>query len=159
MSTTEAQVIARALRDSLVEGTLKALRAAEAKADGGAASEERLVEALPSGTAPEVKNLVLLLAREGKLAQLPEVIGAFERYARGDQPKTPGAVVSAVELDAAQQQRIISELQKTYGDDLDVRFEVDPSLIGGLIIRVGDQVLDNSLRTRLSVVQRNMLAS
>jgi F-type H+-transporting ATPase subunit delta len=39
-----------------------------------------------------------------------------------------------------------------------VRFRVDPSLIGGLIIRIGDQVLDNSLRTRLSAIQRNMLA-
>jgi F-type H+-transporting ATPase subunit delta len=40
-----------------------------------------------------------------------------------------------------------------------VRFHVDESLLGGLVIRVGDQVLDNSLRTRLSAIQRNMLNS
>ena len=62
-------------------------------------------------------------------------------------------------LTEAQQATITGDLRSRYGADLKVSFGVDQSLIGGLIIRVGDQVLDNSLRTRLSAVQRNMLAS
>ena len=68
-------------------------------------------------------------------------------------------VTSAVELDAAQREKIAAELRATYGERLDLSYTVDPSIIGGLIIRVGDRVLDNSLRTRLSAVQRSMLSS
>jgi F-type H+-transporting ATPase subunit delta len=51
-------------------------------------------------------------------------------------------------------------LQQRYPQaELDVKFSVDESLIGGLVIRVGDQVLDNSLRSRLGAIQRNMLVS
>jgi F-type H+-transporting ATPase subunit delta len=64
-----------------------------------------------------------------------------------------------VPLDDGQRAKIASELRERYGDGLELRFSVDPSLIGGLIIRIGDQVLDNSLRARLSAIQRNMLAS
>ena len=66
-----------------------------------------------------------------------------------------------VPIDAtpAERDQIVSDLRGRYGERLDLRFGVDASLIGGLIIRVGDQVLDNSLRARLSAIQRNMLAS
>jgi len=50
-------------------------------------------------------------------------------------------------------------LRGKYGEGLTVHFDVDASLIGGLIVRVGDQVLDNSLRTRLSAVKNSMLTS
>ena len=69
-----------------------------------------------------------------------------------------GEVISAIELSESQQAKIVGELRGRYGERLELRFATDPSLIGGLIIRVGDQVLDNSLRTRLSAIQRNMLA-
>ena len=64
-----------------------------------------------------------------------------------------------MELNEAQRQRITDDLNKRYGQSIKLDFTVDSSLIGGLIIRVGDQVLDNSLRTRLSLVQRNMMAN
>jgi F-type H+-transporting ATPase subunit delta len=58
-----------------------------------------------------------------------------------------------------EQATTIADLRGEYGQGLVVHFTVDESLIGGLIVRVGDQVLDNSLRTRLSAVQRSMLTS
>ena len=68
-----------------------------------------------------------------------------------------GEVTSAVALDGAQQARILADLTQRYGDRIVVRFSVDESLIGGLIVRMGDRVLDNSLRTRLAALQRNMI--
>jgi F-type H+-transporting ATPase subunit delta len=68
-------------------------------------------------------------------------------------------VTSAVELADAEQAAIAADLRGKYGDSLVVHFDVDETLIGGLIVRVGDQVLDNSLRARLSAVQRSMLTS
>ena len=163
MSTSEAQVFARALYDSLVGGTLQALRAAAAKLEGangtGPELEGRIAAALPPEAPREARNFLLTLAREDALDRLPAIVQAFERYSQGETRVLNSEVISAVALDEAQQARITSELRERYGDRLEVRFTVDPSLIGGLIIRVGDQVLDNSLRTRLSAVQRNMLAS
>ncbi len=163
MSTSEAKIYARALYDSLVGGTLQALHAAAAKLEGASGNgpdlEGRIAEVLPRDAPREARNFLLTLAREGALDRLPEIIQAFEGYSQGETRVLNSEVTSAVPLSEQQQAHIISELRERYGDRLEVRFGVDPSLIGGLIIRVGDQVLDNSLRARISAVQRNMLAS
>lgn len=163
MSTSEAEVFARALHDSLIGGTLKALRTAatalQSAGDAGPELEARITAALPPDASREVRNFILALAREGALDRLPAIVHAFEGYSQGDGRVLSSEVTSAVELSAAQQARIIEDLRARYGERVEVRFLTDPSLIGGLIIRVGDQVLDNSLRARLSALQRNMLAS
>jgi F-type H+-transporting ATPase subunit delta len=143
----------------LVNGSLQALRNADATLASidGEQRGERLLAALPADTPREVRNLLASMAHEGSLDQLPGVVKAFERYLGGEAPRElAGEIISAVELDAAQQERINADLRARYGEELTLSFGVDPSLIGGLIIRIGDQVLDNSLRTRLSAVQRNM---
>jgi len=163
VSTSEAQAAARALYDSLIGGALQALRTAAAKLEGasgdGSNIEARINAALPTDAPREVRNFLLALAGESALDQLPAIVKAFERYSQGEARRLEGEVISAVQLDDDQRAKIASELRERYGDGLDLRFSVDPSLIGGLIIRIGDQVLDNSLRTRLSTIQRNMLAS
>lgn len=163
MSTPEAQVFARALYDALVGGALQSLKSAAAKlADtqgDSAALEQALSSALPADAPREVRNFLQVLAHEGALDRLPSVVQAFEQYGASDRRTLSGEVVSAVELSSAQRDQIVGELRGRYSDRLDLRFSVDASLIGGLIIRVGDQVLDNSLRARLSAIQRNMLAS
>jgi F-type H+-transporting ATPase subunit delta len=162
VSTAEAQVFARALYDSLVGGTLQALRAAATKLEGagdaGPDLEARITAALPPDAPREARNFLLTLAKEGTLDRLPAIIQAFERYGQSEARPLSSDVTSAVALSEAQQKHITEELHQRYGDRLELRFQVDPTLIGGLIIRVGDQVLDNSLRTRLSSIQRNMLA-
>jgi F-type H+-transporting ATPase subunit delta len=162
VSTSEAQVFARALYDALLGDAFQALRTAasklESESEADADPEARITAALPPDAPREVRNFLLVLAREDALDRLPAIVRAFERYIHAGAQTIDGEVVSAIELDEAQRERITNELRARYGDQLQVRFRVDPSLIGGLIIRIGDQVLDNSLRTRLSAIQRNMLA-
>lgn len=157
MSASEAQVIARALFDSLTGAALQALRAAASVE--GERTTERVLAALPADVSREVKNLVLALGQERSLDRLPAVAAAFEQMTRraGARPLT-GEVISATALNPQQQERITAQLIARYGAELELRFSVDESLIGGLIIRVGDQVLDTSLRTRMAAVQRNMMA-
>jgi F-type H+-transporting ATPase subunit delta len=147
----------------LIDGALQALRTAAVKLEGASGDssnvEVRINAALPAEAPREVRNLLLALAREATLDRLPAIVKAFERYSQGEARQLDGEVISAVQLDDGQRTKIASELRERYGDGLDLRFSVDSSLIGGLIIRIGDQVLDNSLRTRLSAIQRNMLAS
>ena len=115
--------------------------------------------ALPADAPREVRNFLVALARDGKLDLLPAVVQSFEQYGQSNTRPLTGEVVSAVELSEQQRAKIIGDLRARYGERLELRYSVDSSLIGGLIIRIGDQVLDNSLRARLSAVQRNMLAS
>lgn len=156
MSASEAQVIARALFDSLTGAALQALHAAASV--NGEMTPERVLAALPEDAPREVRNLILALGREGNLDRLPTVAAAFEQMARrgGARPLT-AEVTSAVELSPQQRERITEQLKARYGPDLELRFSVDESLIGGLIIRVGDQVLDTSLRTRMAAIQRSMM--
>jgi F-type H+-transporting ATPase subunit delta len=162
VSISESQVYARALYDALVGGALQSLRTAAARLGGqpeDAAPEQQIALALPPDAPREVKNFLLAMANERKLDQLAGVVQAFEGYIQRETRPLTGDIISAVELTEAQRAKITTELRGRYGERLELRFGVDPSLIGGLIIRVGDQVLDNSLRARLSAVERNMLAS
>lgn len=163
MSTSEAREAARALYDALVSGALQSLKAAAPhlqNASGeGPELQAKIVAALPADAPPIIGRFLVGLAGAGALAELPAVLREFEHFiqASGD-TQLLGEVTSAVELSAEQRERIISDLRGRYGANLDLTFKVDESLIGGLIIRVGDQVLDNSLRTRLGTIQRNMAA-
>jgi F-type H+-transporting ATPase subunit delta len=161
VSTSESQIIARALYDALVGQALNALRTVARSIDGasGDLTQERLNSILPADTPREVRNLLTVLAAEKRLGNLGAVAQSFEQYAQSATRPLEGEVISAVELSEAQRAHILGDLRERYGERLELRYNVDPTLIGGLIIRVGDQVLDNSLRTRLSAVQRNMLAS
>ncbi len=161
-TTADARAIAGALYESLVGKALEQLRAAAPRLAGPGTGDvaQRIDAALPADALPQVRNFLLGLAREGLLDQIGDVVEAFARYAEGGPAQSLDATVtSAVALSEEQQATITADLRRRYGADLAVSFETDPSLIGGLIIRVGDQVLDNSLRTRLSAIQRNMLAS
>jgi F-type H+-transporting ATPase subunit delta len=159
-TTVDTRAIAGALYDSLLGRALEQLRAAAPRlGNSGGDPVAQVDAALPADAMPQVRNFLLGLAREGLLDQVPAVVEAFASYAAGRPSQVlDAAVTSAVALSEAQQTAIFEDLRQRYGD-VAVSFAVDESLIGGLIIRVGDQVLDNSLRTRLSALQRNMLAS
>jgi F-type H+-transporting ATPase subunit delta len=159
-TTVDARSIAGALYESLIGKALEQLRAVAPKLAGPGDVAQRIDAALPADAMPQVRNFLLSLAKEGLLDQLPGVVTAFADMAASSGAQGLDATItSAVELTPAQRQTIESDLSQRYGAGISVSYEVDPSLIGGLILRVGDQVLDNSLRTRLSAIQRNMLTS
>ncbi|NOK62104.1 MAG: hypothetical protein GFH27_549321n91 [Chloroflexi bacterium AL-W] len=163
MSTSAAQAGARALYDSLITSALHALQVVETSLKGTNSNsqiEKRLKDVLPPDTPTQVYNFVLALAKEGQLDQISNIVHSFESFTQTDGERALiGEVTSAIELEAKQRQHIETDLRSRYGEHLELQFRIDPSIIGGLIIRIGDQVLDNSLRTRLSAVQRNMLSS
>jgi F-type H+-transporting ATPase subunit delta len=122
--------------------------------------QKQIDAALPSNALPQVRNFLLSLANEGALAELPSIVEEYETLILAGPRATEAEVTSAIPLDQKQQDRISRELQQQYGVPTEyLRFRVDDSLIGGLIIRIGDKVFDNSLRARLGTVQRSMLMS
>ena len=90
--------------------------------------------------------------------QMEEVLTHFWELARGSGPRD-AVITSAIELSPQQQAASTQQLRAKYGPALAIDFKIDPQILGGLIVQVGDKVLDESVRSRLVAVQQRMLVS
>jgi F-type H+-transporting ATPase subunit delta len=129
--------------------------------DGGLSSADKdkaLAAALSSETPTEVLNLLKLMWQEDDLSLLPEIAGALTEVVSGQQAPLKAEIVSAVELDSANQKKIRTMLIAQYGEGLVFDFQVDPSLMGGLRLRVGDHLIDNSVASRLTTLRESLSA-
>jgi len=111
---------------------------------------ENLMEGLLGGQAKvQQRNFVRVLVDNQRLLLLPEIVAIFEAL-RAEAEKTVNVVVdSAFELSAAQQEKIISSLKARMGRKIKLVCKVNKELLGGVVIRAGDKVIDGSARTRL----------
>ncbi|RMD74581.1 MAG: ATP synthase F1 subunit delta [Chloroflexi bacterium] len=155
-TTIDARALAAPLVEALLSTAAEQIRAAAPRIAGLPVSDAAAV--LPADLLPQVRNFLLTMAQEGLSGELNAVAEALQTYLATGSRVIDASVTSAIALSSEQQERITSELRRRYGD-VHVTYHVDPTLIGGLIIRVGDQVLDNSLRARLSAIQRALQAS
>jgi F-type H+-transporting ATPase subunit delta len=90
-----------------------------------------------------------LLADNGRLRELPEVAALFEQMKRKAEHVLKVRVKSAVPLDDDQARRLVEALKRRYQSDIQLERTVDPSILGGAMIDVGETVIDGSLRTRI----------
>ncbi len=104
-----------------------------------------------------VCNLVKLLAENGKLSLVPELVASFQDERGRREGRSDVSVTSAFEL-TDQQQRDIAEAMKTrLGTEVTLSVSVDQSLIGGVVIRAGDLVIDASLRGRFNQLSQSLV--
>jgi F-type H+-transporting ATPase subunit delta len=95
------------------------------------------------------RNFVRVLVDNQRLLVLPEIAAIFENL-RAEAEKTVNVVVdSAFELSADQQNKIVSSLKARMGREIKLVCKVNKELLGGIVIRAGDKVIDGSARTRL----------
>ncbi len=114
------------------------------------AQVERLMEGLLDSQANiQQRNFVRVLVDNQRLLILPEIAAIFESL-RAEAEKTVNVVVdSAFELSAAQQEKIAGSLKARMGREIKLTCKVNKELLGGVVIRAGDKVIDGSARTRL----------
>lgn len=114
------------------------------------AQVESLMEGLLGVKASvQQRNFVKILVENQRLLLLPEMVAIFEAL-RAEAEKTVNVVVdSAFELTTAQQEKIISSLKARLGREIKLVCQVNKDLLGGVVIRAGDKVIDGSARTRL----------
>ena len=106
---------------------------------------------LPADVDLPVRNLFYTLAQHGDLALLGDVEAAIQRkFSHAEAALVPVEVVSATPLAEAHRAKLIATLEQQHGAGLDVRYTVDPEILGGLIVRVGDKLIDGSLKSRLA---------
>src|SRR5205085_12058483 len=90
------------------------------------------------------------LARNGRKSQLRPVIRAFRRLAAEDRGETIAEVVSARPLNDDQLEQLKSQLRVRAGRDVNIDASVDPSILGGIVVKLGSQRIDASIRTKLN---------
>lgn len=96
------------------------------------------------------RNFIKLLVENQRLILLPEIAAMFETMRAEAEKSVDVVVTSAFELNEPQKQKIAAAMKKRMGRDIRLNCKTDRELLGGIIIRAGDKVIDGSARTRLS---------
>jgi F-type H+-transporting ATPase subunit delta len=108
------------------------------------------------GADPMVINFVYLLIDRKRIDQLTGIEKAFRAKVDEIRGITRGQIISAEPLGAAELGRVTDILAKVTGKQVMVTTKVDPSLIGGLVARVGDMVFDGTIRTQLNQLKESL---
>ena len=97
-----------------------------------------------------------MLARNGRLGQLGAVIRAFNTLAARHRGEITAEITSARPLDDGQVDAIKDNLKSRFGTDIAVDLNVDPAILGGLVVKVGSRMIDGSIRTKLNNLAQAM---
>ncbi len=98
---------------------------------------------------PLAKKFVLLLTRKRRLFILADVIGAFDALLARHRGEVAASVTSARALDVQETEELKRVLKENLGREPKLELNVDPSLLGGIVLRIGSRMIDSSLRTKL----------
>lgn len=114
------------------------------------ADKERVVRrVMGRGVAAAPINLVLLMVRRGRPGAIDRMIERFAELLRRHRGIARAEVRTALPLDDAQRAEIVSRLRTLTGSQVEMAETVDPELLGGIAVRIGDQLYDASVRSRL----------
>ena len=94
-------------------------------------------------------NLVKVLVEYGRLALMPDVAAAFEELKAQDEGVLDAEITAAAALSDAEVKTVVTRLQAKFGKKVEVSLKVDPEIIGGIKIIIGDTVIDASVRGQL----------
>ena len=123
-----------------------------------ATMRDTMLAALKGGVDDEAKNLVATLVDNGRLMLLPEIEQQFHALKNAHESTADAEIVSAFPMSDAQVADLLAALQKKFGRKLVPHVSVDQSLIGGVRVTVGDEVLDSSVKARLQNMQTVLTA-
>lgn len=116
-----------------------------------------LIEAL--GADQFLSNFLNLLVQKRRTSIVPDIAEQYQALVDDDQKISRGKVVSASELTGELQAKVQTTLENITGKKVILTTEVDPSIIGGIIAKVGDLVLDGSIRTQLAGLNESIKGS
>ncbi len=110
---------------------------------------ELILKVIADKLDPRQQNLVKLMAENGRLRALPEVLQQFETFRAEAEGKIEAEVISAFDLTPEQEKAITDMLKSKLGRDVSITISTDESLIGGVVIKAGDTIIDGSMKSQL----------
>ena len=134
-------------------------RLREALTDPGVEPEHRarmVQELLGPKASPHATNIIAFLVQQGRARELSKIIDSLVELAAEERRKAVAEVRSAVPLDGDQRQKLTDAIAKATGKQVELKVLVDPAVLGGLLVRVGDQVFDGTVRRRLQTAREHI---
>lgn len=116
------------------------------------ARQTELDKLIPADSGQQVRNFLYTLLRDGDIGVLSEVMGELQRMTRGGPQVQVARVTTAVALAESEKDAFRQKLAAQYGENLEFDFSVDPEILGGAIVQVGDKVIDGSVAARLAAI-------
>ena len=105
---------------------------------------------------PEVLNFLELLLEKGRMPVIFRIRRQFDALWAKENKRLGVTVTSAIELDPEIVKRIGSEIEEQTGNTVELQSRVDPDILGGLVVQVGNMVLDTSIRNRLEKLRKSV---
>ena len=119
---------------------------------------DAIASMVKSPLSAEAKNFIAMLAENGRVDLLPEIGAQFAVLKNAQEGAADASIYSAFDLSADQLNPLVATLEKKFGRKLNPTVTVDPSLIGGVRVVVGDEVLDTSVRAKLQQMHNALVA-
>jgi F-type H+-transporting ATPase subunit delta len=108
---------------------------------------------------PEAKRLTSLLLERRRLSAVPEIFEQYDSLLLEEKGIVIADVTTAVPLDAAGEKMIQRQLSELVGKDVEIRSRVDPAIIGGMVARIGDNLIDGSVSNQLRRLHERLTSS
>ena len=123
------------------------------------ASKKELLEQIFKGRISEVTgNFLALLVDRRREAFFGDIVAEFTNLANAARNIVAAQVTSAVELDDKERGKLDQVLAKLTGKNVQTSYTIDRSLIGGVVVRIGDKIIDGSIKTRLATLKERLKA-
>ncbi|QJD99968.1 F0F1 ATP synthase subunit delta [Massilia forsythiae] len=119
---------------------------------------ETIASLVKSPMSAEANNFMAMLAENGRIALLPEIGAQFVVLKNAHEGAADATIHSAFDMSADQVSALVATLEKKFGRKLNPTVALDPSLIGGVRVVVGDEVLDTSVRAKLQQMHAALVA-
>ena len=125
----------------------------------GEASKMQAVDLVLAEAQPEARNLAHLLIERQRTGVIPDIVDGFQEAVRAERGIVVADVTTADPIDDAMQAAVRERLGQVVGKTVELRLHTDPTIIGGLVAQIGDQVIDGSVQTRLRRLRSRLRAS
>jgi F-type H+-transporting ATPase subunit delta len=120
------------------------------------AEKQEGIERAISGAEPELVNFLELLVDKHRMTEIFRIRREFDELWKQENRRIDVTVTSAVELDPAVVAKIGQEVERQTGEEVDLSSRVDGEILGGIVLQVGNMVLDASIRSRLEKLRKSV---
>lgn len=140
-------------------GESQALRSVLGNPQIETAAKHRVVVSLTEGCHPLVRNVLQVLLERGRFAIVGGMRDEFESLVSAEDEVARVGVTSAVELTEATRNKIAARVEAVTGRRVALETTIDPAIVGGLVLRVGDRIVDGSVRSRIRQLRRKLASA
>lgn len=149
----DISAFARAMRES------SELRAVLTSPEVNMRAKKGTLADLTEGAHPLTTNFLQVLIDRGRIADFPEIARAFEERVARAEHRLEVEAITAVPMPDDLRKRVVQRIQGQTGATVDLTESVDPDIVGGLVLRIGEVVVDGSLRRRLDELRHTLQAA